>query len=265
MTPVTRGQKVYFAAVGLFALWVGVWGYFIPARVDLALPWLVPPLHARFLGAVYFSAAFLLFGGLRARSYAEVRAMVPVIAIWTGMLLLVSLLHLEEFNFHHEPVWFWFFAYIVYPVLGFWWIWRHRGLDERVVGPALPAWAGSAFRALGAVLVLLALAMLLAPQRVVAVWPWTITPLLVQIYAAPFLGYGLAGQMLARQRTWTEVRLVVGGLFVFVSAVLLASFLHRGLFAPARPATWVWFGGFLMAAGLLGWMMLRFPRRGVAP
>lgn len=30
MTVVTRGQRIYFAAVGLLALWMGIWGYFIP-------------------------------------------------------------------------------------------------------------------------------------------------------------------------------------------------------------------------------------------
>ena len=44
MAPITRGQKIYFAAVGLLALWVGSWGYFIPSRVDQAIPWLVPSL-----------------------------------------------------------------------------------------------------------------------------------------------------------------------------------------------------------------------------
>lgn len=263
MTGITRAQKVYFAAVGSFALWVGIWGTFVPAEVARALPWQVPPLHARFLGAVYFSAAAMLFGGLFCHFWAEVRAMVLVIATWTGMLLVVSLFHLDQFDFHHKPVWFWFFAYVVYPVLGFWWISRYRGQNERVAGPVLPLWAGGCFRALGGVLVLLALAMLLAPQPVVNVWPWKITPLLVQIYSAPFLAYGLASFVLARQKTWPEARLVVMGLLVFVSLVLVASFLHRGLFVSARPATWVWFGGFLAAAALLGTMVLHFPRREV--
>ena len=30
MAVVTRGQRIYFGAVGLLALWVGIWGYFIP-------------------------------------------------------------------------------------------------------------------------------------------------------------------------------------------------------------------------------------------
>ena len=73
MTAVTRGQRIYFAAVGLLALWVGIWGYFIPGRVDQAIPWLVPPLHARFLGAMYLSGTTFMVGSILARYYAEVR------------------------------------------------------------------------------------------------------------------------------------------------------------------------------------------------
>ena len=67
MNEVTGRQRVYFAAVGLLALWVGVWGYFIPSHADVALPWLVPPLHARFLGAIYLSGATFMVGSLLAR------------------------------------------------------------------------------------------------------------------------------------------------------------------------------------------------------
>src|SRR5687767_6939157 len=62
MTVVTRGQRIYFGAVGLLALWVGIWGYFIPGQVDKAIPWLVPPLHARFLGAMYLSGTAFMIG-----------------------------------------------------------------------------------------------------------------------------------------------------------------------------------------------------------
>ena len=42
MRTITRGERIYFGAVGLLALWVGIWGYFIPDMVDKAIPWLVP-------------------------------------------------------------------------------------------------------------------------------------------------------------------------------------------------------------------------------
>src|SRR5205823_2628635 len=104
MAPVTTWQRVYFAAVGLLALWVGMWGYFDPAHVDQAIPWLVPPLHARFLGAMYLSGATFMLGCILSRRWDEVRVVVPGIAIWTGMLLVVSLFYLDSFDFSRNQV-----------------------------------------------------------------------------------------------------------------------------------------------------------------
>jgi hypothetical protein len=252
MTPVTRPQKIYFAAVGLLALWVGVWGYFIPGQVDRAIPWLVPPLHARFIGAIYLSAAAFLVGGILARYYAEVRVMLRVIAIWTGLLLILSLFYLSEFDYSRPQVWIWFGAYLIYPLIALGLMWRHRARSERVAGPALPAWVRGYLLAQGTAVTLLALALLLAPEFMLTVWPWKITRLLAQIYSAPFLAYGLSSLMLSRQQTWPEVRVVVIGTFVFAFGVLLASLIHRELFPLTNLATWVWFGGFSLATVILG-------------
>lgn len=257
MTPVTRGQRLYFAAVGLFAAWVGVWGTFLPKLVDHALPWLVPPLHARFLGAVYFSAAAMLFGGLLARRYAEVRGMVLIVTVWTGLLQIVSCFYLPEFDFGHRPVWFWFFAYILYPLIGLVFLWRNRGLAEALEGPLAPAWVPVFLKLQAVVLVGLALALLFAPGFMAAAWPWKISPLLTQIYSAPFLAYGLGSWLLRRTRSWAELRLVLAGLFVFTSLTLVASVLHRGLFAADRSASWIWFGGFGLLAVIHGLLTLQ--------
>ena len=265
MTPVTRGQKIYFAAVGLLALWVGIWGYFIPGQVDKAIPWLVPPLHARFLGAMYLSGLTFMVGGILARYYVEVWVMVRVIAIWTGMLFVVSLLYLGEFDYNHKPVWFWFAAYLIYPLIALWLMWRDRTLRERVDGPALPTWVRGYLRVQGIVVTLLALALLFMPEFMVNVWPWKITRLLAQIYSAPFLAYGLSSLMLSRQQTWLEVWVVVIGTFVFALGVLLASFIHRELFAIANFSTWIWFGGFLLATVMLGLLSVRSIREGGSP
>lgn len=262
MVAVSRFEKAYFAAVGVLALWVGVWGYLIPARVDAAIPWLVPPLHARFLGAVYFSAFVLLAGGLLARRYGEVRVMVPLITIWTGMLLVLSLFHLDQFDFAHRPVWFWFGAYIVYPVVGLYLIWRHRGDREALAGEPVPHRVRGAFFALGGLLLLVALALLAAPEAMAGVWPWKISRLLAQIYSAPFLAYGFCVALLGREPTFPGVRVVARGAFTLSSLALLASILHRGLFDAGRPATWIWFGFFGVATVFFGMLTVRSFRAG---
>jgi len=66
--------RACFALVGLFALWVGAWGYFAPTQVVRALPWPVPGLHARFIAAMYLA-------GLPLFSFAG-----PSAWVWFGLL-----------------------------------------------------------------------------------------------------------------------------------------------------------------------------------
>jgi hypothetical protein len=109
----------------------------------------------------------------------------------------------------------------------------------------------------GIVVTLLALALLFAPQFMMSLWPWNITLLLAQIYASPFLAYGLSSLMTSRQQTWQEAQIVIMATFIFVFGVLLASLLHRQLFVATRIATWLWFGGFLLTTIMLGLLTSR--------
>jgi hypothetical protein len=263
MTPVTRGHKVYFAAVGLLALWVGLWGYFIPGHVDEALPWLVPPLHARFLGAMYLSGATFMVGCLLARQWAEVQVVLPMIAIWTGTLLIVSLFHLGEFNPAVPPTYVWFAAYLIYPLIAIWLAWRHRGAAPPEASRArVPDVAQIYLLVQGMATTLLALALLFAPSLMTLVWPWKITPLLAQLYSAPFLSYGLGSLLLAGRQTWLEVRIALTATWVFAAGVLAASLIHHALFSVMNLFTWLWFAGFtfvtlaLAVLGALAWLGL---------
>ena len=257
MRVITRGEKIYFGAVGLLALWVGIWGYFLPDKVDKAIPWLVPPLHARFLGAMYLSGTTFMIGGILSRYYAEVRVMVPAIAIWTGMLFIVSLFYLDEFDYSRPQVWIWFGAYIIYPLIALWLTWQARHLHENISGVNLPVWARSYLLIQGVLVTSLALALLLAPDFMITIWPWKITQLLAQLYSAPFLAYGLTSLMISRLRTWAEIRVIVTATFVFAIGVLLASIIHRALFSMSNVSTWVWFVGFLVATVTLGLLTVR--------
>jgi hypothetical protein len=263
MVFVSRNLKIYFAAVGLLALWVGVWGYFIPTRVDMAIPWLVPPLHARFIGAIYLSATAFMLGGMLARSYTDSKIAIVVATIWTGLLFVISLFYLGEFDPMNKRVWFWFGAYIAYPLIGIGFLWRYRNLREPTDGILLPGWVKRYFSFQGVVLIVLALALLFLPDMMVNFWPWKITRLLAQIYSSPFLAYGVGSLMLGRQNAWHEVKVSVTAAFVFAFLTLLASFIHIELFPFERIATWVWFGAFSTASILLGWMTLTSIRDGV--
>ena len=256
MTSITRSEKYYFFAVGFLALWVGFWGYFIPGLVNLALPWLVPPLHARFLGSIYLSGAAYMAGSLRAKSYDEVRVVMPMIAIWTGMLFIVSLFYLPEFNPSVPPTYVWFAAYFIYPLIAVRMIWKHREDRDPIEGRDQPAWAKLYLIVQGIVLTVLGAALLLFTASMVASWPWAITPLLAQIYAAPFLSYGIGSFLLARCKTWHEVRIALQAMLVFAAGVLIASFLHRDLFSALELPDQLWFAGFAAAVFCLSLLSL---------
>jgi|SRR5215216_6377367 len=246
MTTVTRNQKIYFAAVGALALWVGVWGFFVPEHVDKAIPWLVPPLHARFIGAIYLSAVVIMGASMRARYLQEVHASNIMVSIWTGALFVISLFYLSDFDFSRGPVWFWFGAYIAYPLIGFWYAWTNHNMRDKSTSPDLPAWVRTALLIEGVTLTLLALALLLAPEFMLTIWPWKVTRMLIQIYSGPFLSFGIGSLLLSRQQTWSTIRIVVTGFFMLALGVLTASMIHRSLFSFDNPSTWIWFAGFTL-------------------
>ncbi len=259
MTPLTLGQRIYFAAVGLLALWVGTWGYFIPARVDAAIPWLVPPLHSRFLGSMYLSGFAFMLGCIFARRWAEVRVVVPMIAIWTGMLFIVSLFYLDQFDYSRTQVWIWFAAYLIYPLIALWLTWNYRDdkSSEKKFSAQLPTWCKIYLAAQGVVVTALALALLFMPTFMTSLWPWKITPLLAQIYSSPFLSYGIGSLLLSRREYWSETRIAIIATLVFSAGVFIASLLHRNLFTINETADVLWFSGFGVATIALGFLTLR--------
>lgn len=243
--PLSTLHRVYFAFVGGFALWVGVWGTFLPGQVAMALPWQVPPLHARVIGAMYLSGLVLMATCWRRRWVHEVAVGLRMATVWTGMLLLASLLHLGQFDAANPRVWFWFFAYITFPLCGAWLAWRDRAaLSARAitaeVAPA-PRWMSALLIVLGVAFCAIAALLFLAPQAMQAVWPWKASVLLIQIYAGPCLSLGVGGLLLARPLHAGEIDTSAVGMATFVILVLLASVLHRALFDMASLSALVWF------------------------
>ncbi len=131
-------------------------------------------------------------------------------------------------------------------------MWRHRhDAGDAHTGPPLAPWARTYLRVQGAVASVVALALLLAPGAMVDVWPWPITTLLAQLYAAPLLAYGVGSVILSRQRSWRDVRVGAVTMLVFAGGVLVASALHLDLFSAEDVSAWLWFAGFTLAvAGL---------------
>lgn len=259
-TPIPLLQKVFYAAVGLLAVYVGFWGYLIPTQIDQAIPWLVPPLHARFLGAMYLSGATMMAGAILARYWSSIRVVVVMISVWTGWLLIVSFFYIPSFSpYLRLGVFIWWGAYIMYPLVAAWIAWQMRAHTETGGTLMLPAGLRIYLIIQGTILIGLAIFLFVFPSIVVQVWPWKISPMLAQIYSAPFLSYGVGSLYATRQKTYADVQLVLVGLLVFAGLVLLASVIHLTTFSTGTVATWLWFAGFAIATLFLAvWNALPF-------
>jgi hypothetical protein len=260
MSPISSGQRLFFAVICAAALLVAILGLFNPAYLASIFTWLVlPPLHARFVGAIYAFGAVFMAGCLAARYQAEVRWAVQLIGIWTGMLFIISLLNLSAFDFNLVPVQIWFASYIIYPIIALWITLRQSPLKEAgdLPGLELTGWARGFLLAQGILFSGLAALLFLAPAFMSTLWPWKVTPVLAQMYAGPLLSYGLGSLLFARQKQWQGVRAILPGMLIFTVTAVIISFVHIGLFSFNEVSDLLWFGWFILASLILALLTFR--------
>jgi hypothetical protein len=258
---VTPYQRALFGSVLAFAGWVAVWGWLFPAEIGSRLPLTVPPLHARLLGAMYLAGSVFMILAMLARTWPEIRVATIILAFWTGMLGVVSILNLSALDWSRGPLWFWFVAYLGFPLIAFWVAWCQRSEAAHPDEPEISGLLRIFLAAQGIVAISLAVCLLVAPLFMSEIWPWPVAPLVANIYGAPFLAFGLGSLYAARQHAWSEVRIAVIGTLVFALGVLGASLIHAGLFDTRTLSTWLWFGGFGIAALALAAFALSRPLR----
>jgi hypothetical protein len=260
MTSITQGQKVFFAVICAAALLVAILGLLNPVHLASMFTWLVlPPLHARFVGAIYLFGAVFMAGSLFARHQAEVRWAVQMIGLWTGMLLIISLLNVSVFNFGLLPVQIWYASYIIYPLIAIWMTVRQPSMmgSAALPGPALARWERNFLLAQGILVTALSAALFFAPAFVSTLWPWKVSPVLAQMYAGPLLSYGLGSLLFAGQKQLAGVRAIVPAMLAFTGTTVLISFLHVSLFSFSELADLLWFGWFILATLALSLLTVR--------
>jgi hypothetical protein len=263
VAPITSGQKIFFAVICAAALLVAVLGLFNPAYLASMFTWLVlPPLHARFVGAIYLFGAVFMGMCLFAKQQAEVRWAVQMIGAWTGMLFVISILNLSAFDLSLLPPKIWFASYILYPIIALWMTVRQPSMMQAAAlpGPRLDGWAGKFLLAQGLLITVLSAALFFAPTFMSTLWPWKVTPVLAQMYAGPLLSYGVGSLLFSRQEQWLGVRAIVPAMLAFTATTTVVSFLHINLFSFNEIADLLWFGWFLVTTLLLTLLTVRVLR-----
>lgn len=90
--------------------------FFLPKVVTPFWLWTVEPFNASFLGAVYAAAMIAAVMQTAYARWSPTRIVTPMIFIFTFIIILLSLVHLDQFDFQRPEVWIWFALYIVIPI-----------------------------------------------------------------------------------------------------------------------------------------------------
>jgi hypothetical protein len=197
----TEGRILESTRVGVWILFVlafanGAFLYVLPGSAKTDYAWsIVPPVNGAFIGAGFLAGTLatglVLFVAARWRS---LQTLPPALWVLATTLLVATLIHTDRFKWDYVPTWLWLVVYagvpFALPVLVL--------LQQRVAEPAPPPDPGlGVVRALsavcGAVLVVGAAALFIAPVDVGEHWPWALTPLLGRAVAA---WYAMVGTML---------------------------------------------------------------------
>ena len=95
---------------------------------------------------------------------------------------------------------------------------------------------------------LISVLLFVSPERMIALWPWTLSPLTARVASAMFALPGLVGLGIALDQRWSAAQLILQAQALSIALILLAAWRAWGEFDPANPAALLFVGGL---AGLL--------------
>lgn len=185
-------------------------------------------LGATYLGGVYFFTAVLL-----SRRWRHFRLGFVPISAFAGALGIATLLHWDAFAHDRPAFWVWALLYFAIPlVLPVLWYRNHRLTADAPLDREgeLPTAVRRAFGVLGAVLTVAAVLLLVVPEFVIAVWPWTLSALTARTMAAMFVLPGLVGVSIAYDGSWSGARYVLQAQAISIVLILVAVSVARADF-----------------------------------
>jgi hypothetical protein len=237
----------------------GFYPFFFPHDALGKWAWVSGPFNLRFIGAVYLTSLVAVLVVLAVPRWAPGRVALPMLVVFTNLILVLSLIYIDRFEFQRGGTWAWFVLYVAIPVSATYYWLRFRRLPPADQTPVPAAWR-SYFLCVVAVLGLYGVGLLIAPETLADFWPWPVDDFHARLYSAIFLTLAVAALTVSRIAAPVELLLV--GLtqltlgFFSIFGLVLADVAENTVDWSAF-GTWVWVGGFaiIMVAGaaLLAW------------
>ena len=230
----------------------------VPTTAAGLFPWPLPPLAARFMGALFLAGAAcgavnIWLGASRGLN------VLALVAVGNLLIAAAGILAVQASG--------------ITTGLALWLAW-FIGVAIALLAVALLSVAGLAdvpipmpkslrryFRIHLAVVLPVGVAMFVFPLWAQPIWPWAMAPVNIRLLGAFFLGAALISIWCQRQASWHTVLPTLALYAVFASAATVASLIHFGLFEPGRLVTWMFFALYVFVACGGWYFLIRYPAR----
>ena len=262
--PLSLGMRA-LGIIGIVLVFIaGVQLFVLADYTDRYFAWTIqPPLTAAFIGAFYWGTFGIIYFGGRGGAWARVRPGMPAVVVFSTLVLIATLLHLDRFHLGSpDPfilivTWVWIVVYIVVPpALVVLWILQLRvpGRDPAPIA-ALPGWYRGIVGVVSVVALVIGVGLFIVPQATAQFWPWMLTPLTAQVVSSWLLLLALLLGFAIRENDWDLFRptaitcTVLGVLQIVALGRYLGEVEWRGI------STWIYllFVLVVLAIGLYGW------------
>ena len=260
------------AVAGLLAIvvvYAAVVLYLFPDRAAQLFAWKIqPPMNAAFMGAAYANGVVFLLAAISGRHWHRIAAPHVGVFAFATLLLITTFLHWDRFTHSHPVFWAWVFVYSVAPVLVPLAFLRNRGedpgtpdrFDAMVPGAVRVAWAVAA-----AVFLVVCLIAFLQPARVIAIWPWKLTPLTARVMVSFYAILGVAPLTVMGEPRWSAWRLGMSGILLWHALLLVAALRRSADFTVAPASTpWFWAECTFLAVAVIMFVFIESRRRQTA-
>ena len=262
--PLTDGMRWLLFVASVLVFIIGIPLFLLSGQTDRYFAWTISvPLTAAFLGAGYWSSFFIEFVAARERVWANSRVAVPAVFVFTGLTLVATLIHLDLFHLGGSfaaitqiGTWTWMAVYVSVPILlaALWAIQLRLPGGDPPRSTPMSGVVRLAVYLLAAAMLVVGVALFVAPSSAIILWPWELTPLTGRAVGAWLIGLGVAAAHMAWERDWRRV-LPVSTMFAVFGAlelVVLLRFLGGVAWSGARAWIYLLFLLSMLAVGLYG-------------
>ncbi len=166
--------------------------FLFPTRTSQLWAWTIESrMMTMLMGGGYLAGAYYFFRVATGRQWHRIGVGIPAITLFATLLGATTFVHWDRFNHDHISFWAWTALYVVTPAL-LPWLWvRNRRFDPGTPEPGerlVPNLIRSVMVTVGALQLLLALALFVRPSLFIDEWLWPLTPLTARTLSA-FVGF----------------------------------------------------------------------------